>query len=49
MFLQVEFAWHLKQEQLLVLYRILHHENYTDTALAKGNDKVEDLCAGLNE
>ena len=47
--LKVEMAWHLKQEQLTELYSILHHENYSDTALAKGDDEVEDLCAGLNE
>ena len=49
MYLQVEMSWHLKQEQLHELFSILHHENYTDTALAKGNDQVEDVCAGLNE
>ena len=47
--LKVELSWYLKQEQLVELNSILHHENYTDTGLAKGNDSVEDLCAGLNE
>ena len=42
-------AWYLKQDQLKELYSVLHHENYTDTALAKENDQVEDLCSGLNE
>ena len=42
-------SWYLKQEQLTELYTILHHENYTDTALAKGEDKIEELCQGLNE
>jgi len=41
-------AWHLKQEQLVELNEILHHENYTDTALAKGDETAE-VCAGLNE
>jgi len=41
-------AWHLKQEQLVELNEILHHENYTDTALAKGDDTAE-VCAGLND
>ena len=41
-------AWHLKQEQLVELNEILHHENYTDTALAKDNETAE-VCAGLND
>jgi len=43
----VRFSWYLKQEQLMVLYNALHHENYTDTALA--NEEVGELCSGLNE
>ena len=41
-------AWHLKQEQLVELNEVLHHENYTDTALAKGDETAE-VCAGLND
>ena len=42
-------AWHLKQEQLKELNSVLHHENYTDTALSKGDDQIEELCKGLND
>jgi len=46
---EVELAWHLKQDQYKQLKEILHHENYTDTGLSTGNDKVEDACQGLAE
>jgi len=45
---KTEMAWHLKQEQLKELNVVLHHEKYTDTALAKGDHATADLCAGLN-
>jgi len=46
---KVELAWWLKQDQLQQLKEILVNENYTDTGLATGNDKVADACKGLNE
>ena len=46
---QVKLAWDLKQEQLEALKTILVAENYTDTGLATGNDKVADTCKGLDE
>jgi len=46
---EVEFAWHLKQEQYKVLKGVLDHENYTVTGLSTGNDKVQDTCEGLAE
>lgn len=46
---EVELAWNLKQDQYKELKEILHNENYTDTGLSTGNDKVEDACKGLSE
>ena len=39
----------MKQKQLEALKTILVHENYTETGLATGNDKVADTCKGLDE
>merc|ERR1712029_1332178 len=50
---QAQMAWDLKQKQLTDLDEILHHENYTDTALAnneddaKKEDDVQKECASL--
>jgi len=50
---QAQMAWNLKQKQLTDLYDILHHENYTDTALAnieddaQKEDDVQKECASL--
>merc|ERR1712029_343033 len=38
-----------KQMQLKELYQILHHENYTDTALAKGKDNITEECEALDK
>ena len=39
----------MKQKQLEELKKILHDENFTDTGLTTGNDKVQDECEGLDE
>jgi len=42
-------AWDLKQAQLKELYSILHHENYTETALANGKNNITDECKALDK
>merc|ERR1712029_155578 len=38
-----------KQMQLKELHSILHHENYTETALAKGKDNITEECEALDK
>ena len=45
----MKLAWELKQQQLKDLTAILVHENYTETGLARGIDKVADACNGLDD
>ena len=48
-FSQVETSHKLKQEQLKELKKVLHDEQWSDTGLSTGNDKVDDECKGLDE
>ena len=48
-FTQVETSHKLKQDQLNELRKVLHDEQWTDTGLSTGNDKVDDECKGLDE
>ena len=48
-FTQVETSHKLKQDQLDELKKVLHDEQWSDTGLSTGNDKVDDECKGLDE
>ena len=45
----METSHQLKQDQLNELKKVLHDEEWTDTGLSTGNDKVDDECKGLDE
>jgi len=46
---EVERAWDTKQKQLKELNKVLHHEEYSESGIANGNDAIQDECAGLDE
>jgi len=46
---EVERAWDSKQKQLTELNKVLHHEQYSETGIATGNDGIQDACEGLDD